>query len=799
VPDQLYIDGRWQPAADGAPIPVINPATEEVIAQVAAGGAPEVELAVAAAKRAFRSWRKATGAGRAAFLRAIAGRVRERREELMWLSSLNNGKPLAEAAVDMDDVAAAFDYYADLAQELDRRQGNPVALPDSAFGAAVRFEPAGVAALIVPWNFPLVTTSWKVAPALAAGCTVVLKPSEITPLVELELGSIADEVGLPPGVLNIVVGTGPAVGAPLVGHHDVAKISFTGSNAVGEQVMVAAARDTKSISLELGGKSPILVFADSDLDHAVQCITAGIFYNCGQMCSATSRLLVEASVALPLLDRLVAAAEALPIGDPLDERVRMGPLTTAAQYRKVTGAIARGVEDGARLLTGGGRPAGLERGYFVRPTVFADIPQGSALWREEIFGPVLAVRTFASEDEAIEFANDSDYGLVATVVTGDDERAERVAAALEGGHVWINSRRSCSSRPPGAASSAAASAASWARGASTRSSRSSTSSARRGPDQHPPRQETSPVETLALALWATNLEPPLASLADWTARVEARMAEAHAGGADLLVMPEFACAQWLSFAPAGLAPDRQVSWLAEMAEHALAGLRPLPAGYGVALLPGTMPFAIADRGDGAPGHFNRAWLLLPDGRTFHQDKIALTPSEQNPTGWLLTPGTQVNVIPWLGLRVAIVVCLDIEFTALIARLARLDLDLILVPAKVDMLSGYYRVLGCAKARAIELQTAVAVVGAVGSPLGQPALDTVVGAAAVFIPCEVSLNVTGVAAALDPLPAATGASPVLYAPRVPLGACRRIRHGAAEAEVWPGSWSADHIAIADPGR
>jgi len=304
------------------------------------------------------------------------------------------------------------------------------------------------------------------------------------------------------------------------------------------------------------------------------------------------------------------------------------------------------------------------------------------------------------------------------------------------------------------------------------------------------------VETLTIALWATNLEPPLASLADWTARVEARMAEAHAAGAGLLVMPEFACAQWLSFAPVGLVAQAQVPWLAEMAEHALAALQPLPARYGVALLPGTMPFAVADRGDGVPGHLNRAWLLLPDGHVHHQDKIALTPSEQNPAGWLLTPGTQVNVIAWLGLRVAIVVCLDVEFTAMFARLAGLDLDLILVPAKVDMLSGYYRVLGCAKARAIELQTAVAVVGAVGSPLGQPALDTVVGAAAVFIPCEASLGVTGIAAALDPLPATTGASPVLYAHHVPLGACRRIRHGAAEAEVWPGSWSADHVTIAD---
>ena len=439
MPDQLYIDGRWQPAADGATIAVLNPATEEVITHVAAGSAADVELAVAAAKRAFRSWRRTTGAERAAFLRAIAGRVRERREALMRLSSLNNGKPLAEAAVDMDDVAAAFDCYADLAQGLDHRQGAPVPLPEPAFGAAVRFEPAGVAALIVPWNFPLVTTVWKVAPALAAGCTVVLKASEITLLVELELGAIAGAVGLPPGVLNIVVGTGTEVRAPLVAHEDVAKISFTGSNAVGEQVMVAAARDTKNISLELGGKSPILVFADSELDHAVECVVAGIFYNCGQMCSATSRLLVEASIAEPLLDRLVAAAEALPIGDPFDERTRMGPLTTAAQYRKVSGAIERGVRDGARLLTGGSRPVGLERGFFVRPTVFADVPLDSAFWREEIFGPVLAVRTFASEDEAIELANESDYGLVATVVSGDPQRAQRVAAALEVGHVWLNS------------------------------------------------------------------------------------------------------------------------------------------------------------------------------------------------------------------------------------------------------------------------------------------------------------------------------------------------------------------------
>jgi betaine-aldehyde dehydrogenase len=436
--DQLYIDGRWRTPAGGATIPVFDPATEEVIHAVAAAGPPEVDEAVAAAGRAFRTWRRTSGAERAAFLERIAAGVRARREQLIRLSSRNNGKPRHEAAVDMDDAAAAFAYYAALARELDARQDAAVALPDPAWRASVRFEPAGVAALVVPWNFPLVTTAWKVAPALAAGCTVVLKPSEITPLVELELGGIADEAGLPPGVLNILVGTGPAVGAPLVAHPGVAKVSFTGSNAVGEQVMIAAARDVKNISLELGGKSPILVFADSDLDHAVACITAGIFTNCGQMCSATSRLLVEAGIAQPLLERLVAAARAIRVGDPFAAGVGMGPLTTAAQYRKVSEAIRAGVAAGARLLTGGGRPAGLARGWFVEPTIFVDAPLDSELWRREIFGPVLAVRTFASEDEAVALANDSEYGLVATIVTGDGARARRVAAALEVGQVWVN-------------------------------------------------------------------------------------------------------------------------------------------------------------------------------------------------------------------------------------------------------------------------------------------------------------------------------------------------------------------------
>lgn len=304
------------------------------------------------------------------------------------------------------------------------------------------------------------------------------------------------------------------------------------------------------------------------------------------------------------------------------------------------------------------------------------------------------------------------------------------------------------------------------------------------------------METLTVALWATNLEPPAGSLAAWAAAVEARMAEASAAGARLLVLPEFACAQWLSFAPLGLPLDQHIPWLASLTADALAAMAPLPARYDMALLPGTLPFAVPDPVSGAVRHVNRAWLLTPDGGSATQDKLCLTPSEQNPQGWLLSPGDSVTVVTWEGLRIAIVVCLDVELTALWARLATLDLDLILVPAKTDLLSGYYRVFGCAKARAIELQTVVCAVGAVGSPLGSPAVDTVVGGAAAFLPCEVSLGSIGVAAALEPHAATAGLSPLLLAHQLPLGHCRRLRHGAAEAEVWPGAWSADHVTITE---
>jgi betaine-aldehyde dehydrogenase len=435
---ELFINGTWQKPSTPGTIAVFNPCTEEILHRVAAGGPVDVDKAVAAAKAALPGWKKIGGSARGRFLKTIAAKLRDRAEELATLSSRNNGKPLTEARVDIADAAASFDYYAGKALELEARQDSDVAVPDINYRSQLRLEPSGVAALIVPWNFPLVTTSWKVAPALAAGCTVILKPSEITPIIELELGRIVTEIGLPAGVINIITGLG-TVGAAMTAHRDVAKISFTGSNGVGARVMQAASAGPKSVGLELGGKSPIVVFADADEQLAAQLIIGGIFYNAGQMCSATSRLVVEKSVAPRILERVVAMAKNLKQGDCLDPATTMGPLTTKAQYDKVLEYIARGKALGHRLITGGGKPGSINRGWFLEPTIFVDVPTSSPLWREEIFGPVLCVQTFEREEEAIALANDCDFGLVATIVSSDIAKAQRVADAVEAGHVWINS------------------------------------------------------------------------------------------------------------------------------------------------------------------------------------------------------------------------------------------------------------------------------------------------------------------------------------------------------------------------
>jgi len=435
---RLFINGDWVAATGGATLPVVNPATEAVFHHIPAGTAADANAAVLAARAAFDHgpWRQMTGVQRAGYLRAIAQGIRDRLPELARLEVLDNGKPLPEAEWDLGDAAGCFDFYAGLAEELDG-EVEAINLGDARFVSKAVREPVGVAGAIIPWNYPLLMAAWKVAPALAAGCTMVLKPSEHTSLTALELGAIAKDAGLPAGVLNIVTGLGQTVGQAIVDHPDVDKLAFTGSVPTGARLMAAAARDVKNISLELGGKSPFVIFADADIEKAVEWIMFGIFWNQGQVCSATSRVLVERSLYPALLERLLAEAQKITIGDGLADGTLLGPLVNDLQYRKVLAAIDRAVEQGATLACGG-KAAGFDKGYFVAPTVLTDVPLTADAWVEEIFGPVVCIRAFDTEEEAVRLANDSRFGLAAAVMTADDARAERVAAAFRAGIVWIN-------------------------------------------------------------------------------------------------------------------------------------------------------------------------------------------------------------------------------------------------------------------------------------------------------------------------------------------------------------------------
>ncbi len=436
---KLFINGEWIAAQSGEMIDVINPATEEIFHRVASAEASDIDTAVQAAKNAFNSgpWANMNGMERAIVLRKIAAEIEARTDELARLEVLDNGKPFPEAQWDMEDTAGCFNFYADLAEELHNAPDEKIALGDDSFKTHVVKEPVGVVGAIVPWNYPLLMASWKVAPALAAGCTIVLKPSEVTPLTALELGQIAKECGLPNGVLNIVTGFGLAAGQPLSEHPDVDKIAFTGSVTTGSSIMKSAASSVKNLSLELGGKSPFIVFGDSDLDQAVEWIMFGIFWNQGEVCSATSRVIVEETIYEKLLARLKEETQKITIGDGMDEGVLLGPVVNKKQYDQVLGYISAGIKDGARLITGGDKPA-LNKGYFIKPTIFADVDENSTIWREEIFGPVVCVKSFNSESEAIRLANDSEFGLAAAVMSKDNARCERVARAFRAGIVWIN-------------------------------------------------------------------------------------------------------------------------------------------------------------------------------------------------------------------------------------------------------------------------------------------------------------------------------------------------------------------------
>lgn len=438
--NEHYINGQWITPNSNETFEVINPATEQVIANIPAGNSQDVDAAVLAARKAFDkgSWSNLSGTDRGKYLHKVAQLITDRVDELAKLEVKDNGKPFPEAKWDIEDTAATFTFYADLASSLDDDNEQQIDVGEPGFSSKAIKQPLGVAGAIIPWNFPMLMAAWKVAPALAAGCTMVLKPSEVTPLTAIALAQICDEAGIPAGVINLVNGLGKDAGQALVEHPLVDKLAFTGSVPTGSKIMKMAAGDIKNISLELGGKSPLVVFEDSDIEHAVEWIMFGIFWNQGQVCSATSRVLVAEQLYPALLKRLVEETQKITIGEGDKEGVLLGPLVNKAQYDKVLAAIERGVSDGATLLTGGKRPAQMEKGYYIEPTIFTDMTTDSWIWAEEIFGPVVCIKSFTSEQEAIRLANDSRFGLAAAVMSQDIERCERVAKAFRAGIVWIN-------------------------------------------------------------------------------------------------------------------------------------------------------------------------------------------------------------------------------------------------------------------------------------------------------------------------------------------------------------------------
>jgi aldehyde dehydrogenase (NAD+) len=434
---KLYIDGAWRDAASGRTFATTNPATEETIAEVAEAGAEDVAAAAAAARAAFDDgrWSGLDAGQRTRILWRMAELLDERNAQIGLLETLDTGKTLFDSRkIEIPFAAELLRYYAGWATKI---HGETSLNKPTALTYTLR-EPIGVVGAIVPWNFPLLMAMWKVAPALAAGCTVVLKPAELTPLSALELAAIGEEAGLPPGVLNVVPGFGETAGEALVASKDVDKIAFTGSTEVGRRVMAKASETLKPVSLELGGKSPNIVLADADPGAAVRAALTGIFYNKGEVCAAGSRLLVERPLYEEVVEAVAAKAGKMTLGDPREKTTRMGPVVSREQLDTVLGYIEKGKGEGARLVTGGERADVGGKGYYVQPTVFADVRNEMAVAQEEIFGPVLAVIPFDSAEDAVALANASPYGLAAAVHTSDVKQAHRMARQLRAGTVWIN-------------------------------------------------------------------------------------------------------------------------------------------------------------------------------------------------------------------------------------------------------------------------------------------------------------------------------------------------------------------------
>ena len=436
IKTQLYIGGQWTAPAEGTTRDIVNPADENIIAQAAEGTRPDARRAIAAARAAFDGpWRQTTIRERAKLLNRIADLVDRDAAELARLESLNTGKTITESRTDMGDIAATFRYFAGLVAS---ESGAVNEAPHHVISRTLR-EPVGVCGLITPWNYPLLQAAWKIAPALGAGNTVIIKPSNLTPLTTWHFTRLIEELDLPPGVFNLVTG-GAEVGAELAESRDVDLVSFTGGAIAGESIMKAATGNFKRIGLELGGKNPNIVFADADLDAAVDYALNAAFFHAGQVCSAGSRLMIEDGIYDEFVARLAARLPRIVIGNGFHVETQMGPVQSAHQHEKILGMVQAGIAEGARLVHGGKRPEGsvYARGYWLEPTLLADVRADMRIAKEEIFGPVITAERFHSEEEALHAANDTPYGLAAAVWTRDLDKANRMSRRLRFGTVWVN-------------------------------------------------------------------------------------------------------------------------------------------------------------------------------------------------------------------------------------------------------------------------------------------------------------------------------------------------------------------------